>query len=137
MANEAELRVRYSDPIDMTVADGTGIEKGTICKMTDPLTASESDGDVDVVAGIAAREKVANDGRTRLAIFRSGIFDVYVSGSVTTGDAIVTDSSTTGANICKTADTNEEALLGTALEDHTGDAGQIQVELNPRGIKVA
>ena len=136
MANEALLRVRLGDPIDFTVADGTGIEKGAICKMTDPRTAVLSDGDADIVAGICAREKIASDGRTQSAMFRSGIFDVVASGSVTVGDAVVTASSTGGSNQVSTAALNAENILGTALETATN--GKVfQVELNPRGINLA
>ena len=136
MANEAILRVRLGDPIDFTVADGTAIPKGAICKMTDPRTAVLADGDADIVAGIAAREKIASDGRTQLAIFRSGIFDVVASGSITVGDAVVTCASTGGANIVSTAAVNAENILGTALETAT-DSEVFQIELNPRGINLA
>lgn len=118
MANEAILRERHGHPIDFTVADGA-IEKGTICKMTDPRTAAANDGNGDVFAGIAAREKVASDGRTRLALFRSGIFDCVTSGSVTTGQWL----STSGANVLKTATEAEIAAgkgVGIALEDGSG-----------------
>lgn len=131
MANEAAIRERSSNPldiIDFIVADGTGIEKGTILKITDPRTAAASDGAADFVAGIAAREKVANDGRTRLAVHRRGIFDVYASGAIAVGDAVVTDSM---ANHVKSAagDLSGAKRLGFALE--TATTGEvIQVELN-------
>ena len=88
MAKEAVLRVKLEDPIDFTVADGTGIEKGCVLQLTDPLTASKASGEGQPLAGIAAREKVASDGRTRLAVFRKGIFDMYASGAITAGKAV-------------------------------------------------
>ena len=118
MANEASIRERFSNPVDFIVADGTGIEKGTILKLTDPRTASASSGSGDAFAGVAAREKVANDGRTRLAAYIDGIFDMTVASgaAVTTGELV----STSGANLIKTATEAEIAAgkaLGKSLED--------------------
>lgn len=136
MANEASLRDRYCDPISFTCADGTAITKGAVLKITDPRTASASDGDVDAVAGIAASDKIASDGRTHIGVFRSGIFDLVCSGAVPVGAAVVTHSSSGAANVIAAADVNSENILGTALE--TGAEGEtIQVELNPRGINLA
>jgi len=122
MANEASLRVRLDNAIDMTVADGAGIEKGTILELSDPLTAAANNGSGDVFAGIAAREKVASDGRTRLAVFRRGIFDMTVASgqSATLGSWV----STGGANTIKTASEAEIAAgkgIGTALEAGAAD----------------
>ena len=85
MANEAVLRQKMSNPIDWTVADATAVTKGAICKMTDPRTAILSDGGAQPVAGIAARDKVASDGRTNLAFYYDGIFDVVASGAINLG----------------------------------------------------
>ena len=119
MANEATMRVRLDDPIDFTVADGAGIEKGTILELTDPLTAAANNGSGDVFAGIAAMEKVNGDGRTRLSAYRRGIFDMTAAASaITTGQWV----STSGANLIKTATEAEIAAgkgIGIALEDAT------------------
>ena len=124
MANEAILRVRLDHPIDMTVADGAGIEKGTVCKLGDPLTAEATDDTGDIFAGIAAREKVASDGRTRLSIFRRGIFDMTVNSGVgVTMDTWVTSS---GANLIRDATEAEVHAgkgIGIALE--TGSASEV------------
>jgi len=116
MANEAVLKLRIDDPMNFTVADGAGIEKGTICELTDPRTAAANNGSGDVFAGIAAREKVASDGRTQLALFRRGIFDLKDSGSgITAGQWV----STGGTNTIKTATEAEMAAgkgVGIALE---------------------
>lgn len=52
MANEATLWMETELPIPFTVAEATGIEKGTVCKMTDPMTAAAATADNDVFAGI-------------------------------------------------------------------------------------
>lgn len=118
MANEAILRNRRTDPHQFTVADGTGIEKGSVLKVTDPRTAAASDGLNDAVAGIAAREKVASDGRTQLAVFTPGsgnIFDMTASGSVTIGDPVI---SVGVNNLVEAGDASDKGLeiLGYSLE---------------------
>ena len=130
MAREAILRDRLADPIDFTVADGTGIEKGAICKITDPRTAILSDGSSDVIAGIAAREKVASNGRTRLSIFRCGVFDLQASGAIAVGDSVVSASNIL-SNTVKTAigEVSGAQIIGTALETATADE-VIQVHVN-------
>lgn len=131
MANEAVIRERSSNPldcIDFTVADGTGIEKGTLLKVTDPRTAAACDGESDVIAGIAAREKVANDGRTRLAVFRRGIFDMNASGAIPVGAPVMAAGA---ANQVKLAAVTASGamVIGTALET-ASDAETIQIDLN-------
>lgn len=132
MANEAVLKFRKSNPINFTVADGTGIEKGAVLKMTDPMTAALADGDTDVVAGIAAVEKIADDGRTKLAVYRDGVFEMTASGAITVGEAVMTYASTGGSNTVAvaTAAAVGGKTLGIALE--TASANEvILVELNP------
>ena len=128
MANEAQLRDRLENPIDFTVADGTGIEKGTILKLTDPRTAIASTGAADKLAGIAAREKIASDGRTRLAVYRKGIFDLRCSGAVPVGEAV---DSLGSYNYIRRAPVSSSgsSILGIALEDGS-DAEFIQVFVN-------
>jgi|SRR3990167_247124 len=129
MANEAILRVRKSNPIDMTVADGAGIEKGAVLVLSDPLTAAASTGTGDIVAGIAAREKIISDGRTRLAVYTQGIFDMKVNAG--TAVTIGTRVATSGANLIRDATEAEIAAgksLGKALE--SGAVNEvIQVDL--------
>ena len=134
MANEATLMIETHRPIPFTVADGTGIEKGTILKMTDPMTASAQDGKEDIIAGIAAAEKIASDGVTKLAVYRGGIFKVICSGSITVGDALI--SSAAGTNYVETAGVNAEDIFGIALETAT-DGETLLVELGPRTCNLA
>lgn len=122
MANEAVIieRNMFSSPIRFTVADGTGIEKGAILKLSDPRTAAAADGDSDIVAGIAASEKVASDGSTSLGVHVPGqnnIFDLKVApgGAVAVGQLV----STSGANLIDAAaatDNENGMVLGKALE---------------------
>ena len=135
MANESTLIVETELPLNFTCADGTGIAKGAVCKMTDNMTAVLADGDGDVVAGVAQSEKIASDGTTSVAIYRRGIFRGTAEGTITVGDGLITGASTGAANSVMTAGVNAENLLGTALESAT-DGNEFLYELNPRGINL-
>lgn len=122
MANEAALRDRLDHPIDFTVANGTEILKGTICKLTDPRTASASSAAADKIAGICARDKVASDGRTRAPMFRRGIFDLRCSGAVPVGEAV--DSLGADNYIRRAPVTSSgSSIIGIALE--TGSDNEV------------
>jgi hypothetical protein len=123
MANEATLWMELDLPIPFTVADGAGIEKGTVCKMSDPMTAAAATADNDVFAGIAAEEKIASDGRTKLGLYRRGIFKMVIEAgqSTTVGqDVVVKGTNTIGTYT--TLDDEKGYVIGTALE--TGAAGE-------------
>ena len=122
MANEAVLVVRLEDPIDFTVADGTAITKGAILKLNDNMVASAGGAALDPIAGIAARDKVASDGRTQLGCYIRGIFRLKASGAITVGDAICADAQIDD-NYVKTTGTTSNLsgarILGYALETAT------------------
>jgi hypothetical protein len=129
MANEATLVFRKSDKgIQRTVADGTGIEKGTILKNTDNNVAIASSGSGDVFGGILLREKIASDGRTSVAAAMDGTWKMTDAGAgITAGQWV----STSGANLIKTATEAEIAAgkgIGRAREDIAG-AGTGLVEV--------
>lgn len=137
MALECTLHHETEIPIPMTVADGTGIEKGSVLKMTDPNTAVLADGDTDIVAGIAAEEKIANDGKTKLAVYKRGIFRGFAGAAgVTVGAAIITDVATGAANELVNADVNSENIVGRALET-AADTESFLFELNPFTVNLA
>jgi len=121
MANEAVLKKNLDVPWDWIVGDSNGIEKGTICTVSGTaLTAQASSGSGERFAGIARREKIANDGRTRLALFRRGIFDLKNSAApAISGGALVC---TSGVNLIRAMDANEAVdtsgiAIGRALEN--------------------
>jgi len=128
MADEAILRLRQSDPVDFTCADGTAIPKGTLVKLSDPRTVAIATANSDVI-GVVARDKIANDGRTQVAVYIDGIFDMTDSGAgITAGDAVAA----AGSNEIKTAVAGDVGLecLGIALETAAADE-VIQVLLRP------
>jgi hypothetical protein len=96
MANETTLVLKRSEPIDFIVANGTAIEKGTICMLSGPRTAA------------------ANDGRTRLSGF-TGPGDILVmtaaAGPTIAAGAFVT---TSGPNLIRLA-TEAEVVLGKGI----------------------
>ena len=123
MANEATLWMELDLPIPFTVADGAGIEKGTVLKMTDPMTAAAATADNDVFCGIAAEEKIASDGRTKLGVYMRGIFKMVVEAgnSTTVGqDVVIKGTNTVGGYT--TLDDEKGYVIGKALE--TGAAGE-------------
>ena len=128
MANESTLVFETELPIPFTVADATGIEKGALLKLTDPMTAIINSGVADNFAGIASSEKIASDGRTRLGVYRAGIFKVSLSGACTVGDALCTSST---ANFVQQAPVTASGskVIGFALE--TGATNEtILMDLN-------
>lgn len=124
MANEAQLRVRTAEPLPFTVADATGIEKGALLALQDPRTASGAAAVTIgvMMAGIAAREKVANDGRTELAVFRQGWFDMVVSGATAVGQKVVAAGHDNMVRVYEGVLVSGAAIIGTLLE--TASAGE-------------
>ena len=137
MALEATLIHETEIPIPMTVSDSVAITKGSILKMTDENTAVLADGDTDIVAGIAAEDKVADDGKTKLGVYKRGIFKVFIgAGGCTVGDALITDASTGASNELATADVNSENIFGRALGT-AADTESVLAELNPFTVNLA
>ena len=133
MANEAILIIETGSAIPFTVAEDAGIEKGAVCMLSDLMTAATATGDEDYVAGIAASEKIADDGKVRLGLFREGIFKMVLSGTINAGEAVSTHVATGGAaNLIHRAPITASGsqTLGIAME--TGAEGEtILVDLKP------
>jgi hypothetical protein len=128
----AQLIYETELPISFTVANATGIEKGSVLKLTDPMTAIITSGDEDQVAGIAAEEKIASDGKTKIAVYRRGIFKVYVSAQVTIGQALAV-SEENGFKPADATCTNCKAVA-IALEVASADNDFITVSFNADGV---
>jgi len=128
MANEAVLVLKQEEPIDFIVADGAGIEKGTLLTLTDPRTAVASSASGAMCAGIAHREKIADDGRTRLAVIRKGIFRMTASGVIAIGAPVM--SGINNNEIVVATGVNGAAVIGTALEAAAADGEEIEVAVN-------
>lgn len=138
MTDEHVLKVETHIPVNFTCATGVTIEKGAACKMTDGMVAILSDGDVDIPAGVAQSEKLsAETSQDSVSIFRGGIFTAVAGAAgVTFGEAIVTDSSTSGSNRLVDAQVGAEQIWGICLE--TAATGvRFLYELNPRAVDLA
>jgi hypothetical protein len=136
MADEAVLMIETHLPISMTCSNTTGIEKGTVLVLSDPYTVAATATANDIVGGIAAGEKIANDGKTKLAVYRGGIFKMTGSGNITVGDPVRTCSVVGGCNKVETASVNDEHILGIALETST-NGETLLVELRPTTMQLA
>ena len=140
MSNEAVTIELFGEggskgrPIRYTCADGASISKGTLLKLTDPRTVSASSAAGEIFAGIAAADKLANDGSTNLAVWTDGIFDLQCNGSaITAGQAVVLS----GANLIRPVLATDTQLIsscviiGQALESTSaGTAEAINVRIN-------
>ena len=126
----AILVLETGPPIPFIVANGTAIAKGDILKNTDNMNAELSGGTDDVVAGIAAEDKIANDGRTSLGVYREGFFTVLAGGAITLGESL----RTFGAGVNEVDTAGNASLggktLGIALET-ANDATRFMMELCP------
>jgi hypothetical protein len=121
MANEAviiELLGNGGDPIRFTVADGATIEKGTLLKISDPRTAAATSADGDLFVGIAAAEKVADDGATTIAAYTNGIFDIKDGNAgITVGNMCKINGANTIAPLdTDTGELQQAECVGMALE---------------------
>ena len=133
MANEAVIIELFNGgrPIRYTVADDTTIEKGTIMEMTDPRTMKKISAANKPIAGIAAAEKVANDGSTTLAVYTDGIFDLTLGGSATTvlGNDVVSNGSVNTVDTFDTLDGEKGYVIGKSLETG-GNSEVVAVRVN-------
>jgi len=128
MAGEATLIHETELPIPFTCADGTAIAKGAVLELTDPMTVVTVSGADKPIAGIAAEEKVADDGKTKIAVYRRGIFKMLAGeASILIGNPLTSHSV---ANEVINADVNNTHILGRALEA-AGDTETLLVDLNP------
>jgi len=135
MTNEAVLWIETQSAIPFTVANGTGIEKGTLCKLSDLMTAAATTANNDEVAGIAASEKIASDGKVRLGLFREGYFKVKASGSINVGDPVglAGRDGNLVYSLVGVANLSGSVVLGLAMET-AGNAETFIVHLKPQAL---
>tara|TARA_Y100000310_G_scaffold340842_1_gene437996 strand:+ start:1190 stop:1606 length:417 start_codon:yes stop_codon:yes gene_type:complete len=134
MANEATLIHELELPIPFTCADGAGIEKGTLLKLTDPMTVALSDGAADIIAGISAEEKIANDGKTKIGVYLRGVFKMLSDGTVAVGAGVMADGTNPNEFITATAAADAAAIFGIALETVAdGETGLVYVNVGIGG----
>lgn len=136
MADECTLIYETSIAIPFTVANATAIAKGAILKLTDPMTAIINSGAEDAIAGIAAEEKVASDGRTKLGVYRSGIFRGTSAAAITVGD-VLSVSATANKLQASTKTSVNSKTIGISLETTGGADETFLFELKPASTPAA
>ena len=137
MTQEAVLVFELSKPIPMTCADGTGIEKGAILKISDPFTVALADGDGDAIAGIAAEEKIASDGKVKIGVYVDGIFKVTAGATgITAGKGVMSYNGTGADNDVVVIAAGEDDCLGYGLETAANDETCL-IRLNPNSRDIA
>ena len=129
MANEWTILTELEPAVGFTVADGTGIEKGTLLKLTDNMTAIITSASADKIAGIAAEEKVASDGKTEIGVYLRAIMKCTAGGTITAGDGLISETGGTNEVLADTAAADNAAIFGIALQDAT-DGQTLKVLLN-------
>ena len=137
MANEASIVELYGnegDVVTYTVADATAITKGTILRLhSGTRTAKASGASGELPVGIAAADKVASDGSTKIGVYTNGVFILTLGvGAVYPGDLLIIS----GANLVVAAKGyatqaqtyNSGMILGKALETIAASGtGQVRV----------
>ena len=133
MANEAVIIELFNGgkPADFTCADGTTILKGTLLELTSPRTVIANTNDNAPVVGIAAAEKVANDGSVTIAAYQDGVFDMLTDSGIDAVGALMANSAT--ENTIQGADATDViqgSVIGKVLETCTnGGTHAVRVNL--------
>jgi len=128
MANELTLMVELEPPVPFTCADGTGIEKGTLLMLSDPMTVAKVTGAAPVVCGVAAEEKIASDGKTTIGVYLRGIFKATAGGTIAVGAGLIAENGTNEV-LTATAAADAAQIFGIALET-AADTETFQILLN-------
>ena len=132
MANEANIITllgNQGDPVEYTVSATTAIPKGSIMEFSSsPQTVVISTADGKFFAGIAATEKSATDGITKMSCITHCIADLKFSAAGTLGQP----QKISGVNTVADADDDTVAkaseVVGIALE--TATTGTAAVLIN-------
>lgn len=133
MTYEAILIYETELPIPYNVTNAAGIEKGAVLKLTDGMTAIINSGAENQIAGIAAEEKIASDGRTKLGVYRRGIFKVYAAAAVTIGQALSMSATVNEFQAATKTSINCKAVA-IALEACNAAHDLITVAFNADGV---
>ena len=122
MANEAKLMWETELALPINVADANALAKGTVLQLADLFVGSASSAADQAFGGITKIEKVANDGKIKVAAYFGGIFKMVVGAA---GCTVGFNVALSGANLVVNADTldiEEGLVIGKCLE--TGTTGE-------------
>ncbi len=108
------------DPIEYTCLDNATILKGTVLELEDVRTVKKVSADNKPLAGIAAAEKVANDGATTISVLTNCIVKAKCEATnATVGKVQVAHDNTNMLSDGDAADNDLGYDLGYALETAT------------------
>ncbi len=120
--NDGEQR-RY------TVADGLSVSKGQLLALAASRTAVAMTYGA-MVSGVAAEEKIANDGTTSISCWTSGIFNAVSSGGIRVGDAVVGSSNNLVVSGAGLSVVSGALCLGYAVDTFAaGEIKQVRLRL--------
>lgn len=138
MANEAVVVELYGengsgDQRSFIVGNLAAVAKGALLKMLDPRTASgaltQKIVAPEIVAGIAAMDKTASDGSTRISVWTNGVFDLVASSAIGVGDAVGITTGNKVEALTALAAASGAYILGYAMET-ASDGERINVRVN-------
>ena len=120
MANEHILMVETELPVMFKCDDTLALAKGALLELTESMTVVIVSGATKMIAGVAAAEKIANDGITMIPVYMGGIFKGVAEAAVLIGASLMSGA-TAGRLITQTTSTGATGL-GYALEAPSGAA---------------
>ena len=126
MAGEAVLVYELEPPIDFNCIDAINIPKGSLLEMADgaPNLVIVADHDAQIIAGIAAEEKVSGDGKTKISAYLRGVFNVLCEGTINIGEGIQSGVNTGSANAFMVAAVNSNGAKSCGYGMETGGDGE-------------
>ena len=133
MADEAtvvDLVGNGGDPVEYTCLDNTAIAKGTLMELEDPRTVKKISAVDKPIVGIAAHEKVADDGATTISVITNCIAKaVCESEGATVGHMQVANTNDNKLADYDTLDNETGDVIGYALETaSSGDTYLVRIK---------
>ena len=132
MANELKLMVETELPVMFKCDDTNALAKGALLELTESMTVVINSGQGVPIAGVAAAEKIANDGVTMIPVYMGGIFKAIAGAAVAIGVALMADATVNQVET-STGLTVGAAQLGYSLEAPSGVGQSFLMRLNPGG----
>ena len=131
MALEWVLLTELEPPVSFTCSESVAIPKGSLLELNDPMTVTINNGDSDDIIGVAAEEKIANDGNTQIAVYLRGIFKCTAGTNINKGNLLMNNAGSGAVNevIPANAAADNAEGFGIALES-VSDAQTLKVLLN-------
>lgn len=132
MANEAiivELLGDQGDPVRYTCDETIAVAKGTVMELTTPRTVKKASAVDTPLVGIAAEEKVADDGITNISVYTNGIFQLKCATTqCEIGDQVSLAAADNTIALMTTLDMEKGWTLGYAIETiGVGATGMVRI----------